>query len=121
MAFTDSVHTINAITAAGTTTGTPIDVSMREKVSFTFQCANHSSGNGVFSIDGSNDGTNWVTGLAFQDVTATASTTYVTSKTLSANGMAGGYFPFSPFKLIRYVLVVTTDGTYDVWHQSYAG
>lgn len=117
MAFTDSVRVHNAITQ--TATSIPQDVSLREKVSFTFQCANHASGNGVLTIDGSNDGTNWVTGLAFQDAVATASQTYVTSKTLSANGMAGGYFPFCPFKLIRYVCTITTDGTYDVWHQAY--
>lgn len=119
MAFTDNVHVINAVTS--TTTSAAQDVSMREKVSFTFQCAGHTSGNGILTIDGSNDGVNWVTGLAFQDATSTAATTFIVSKTLSSNAMAGGYFPFVPFRLIRYVVSVTTDGTYDVWHEGYAG
>lgn len=117
MAYTDNIHTLTAVTQ--TTTSSTYDVSLREKVGFTMQCANHSAGNGVFTVDGSNDGTNWVTGLAFQDATATASQTYITSKTLSSNTTAGGYFPFYPFKYVRFVCTVTTDGTYDVWMQSY--
>jgi len=103
---------INGVTATGTTTGTVIDVSMRDTVGAVFTCSGHTAGNGVFSIDASNDGTNWVTGVAFADATATASTTYVTSKTLNSNTSAAVYIPFFPFKLMRIVLVVTTDGTY---------
>lgn len=110
--FNGAATGINAITATGTTTGTVLDVSMREQLSAVFTCANHSSGNGVFSIDASDDGTNWVTGIAFVDATATASTTYVTSKTLNSNTSAAIYLPLFPFRFVRIVLVVTTDGTY---------
>lgn len=103
---------INAITATGTTTGTVLDMSMREQISAVFTCAAHASGNGVFSIDASDDGTNWVTGIAFVDATSTNSTTYVTSKTLSSNTSAAVYLPFFPFRFMRVVLAVTTDGTY---------
>ena len=71
--------------------------------------ANHSSGNTVFSIDGSNDGTNWVTGIACQDLTATASATFVTGKTLSSATTAAVRVP-DGFKMIRAVADVTTDG-----------
>jgi hypothetical protein len=108
---------LNGVTS--TTTGTVIDVSLREKLSFVFLCTGHSSGNGVFTIDGSNDGTNWVTSIAFQDATATASTTFVTSKTLSSNTTAGGYFPFVQFRYLRFVITVTTDGAYSVFAQDY--
>ena len=101
---------VNAVTQ--TTTGTVIDVSMRGIVSAVFTCASHTSGNGVFTIDGSNDGTNWVTGLAMQDATATAATTWVTSKTLSSNTTVGVFHPNFPFKLMRVVVAVTTDGVY---------
>jgi hypothetical protein len=117
MAFTDKQTPINAVT--GTTTSAPLEVSLREKLSFVFTCANHSTGNGVLSIDGSIDGINWVTGLAFQDATSTAPTTYIVSKTLSANSTVGGFLPIVPFALIRFVCTVTTDGTYTVTSQSY--
>jgi hypothetical protein len=101
---------LNAVTI--TTTSSLYDVSMREQVGLVFTCANHTSGNGVFSVDASNDGTNWVTGIAFVDATSTSSTTYVTSKTLSSNTSAGVYLPFYPFRYIRVVCTVTTDGSY---------
>jgi hypothetical protein len=94
-----------------TTTGETIDVSLREQIIIQFQCANHTSGNGVFSVDGSNDGTNWVTGLAVQDLTATASATYITSVTLNANGSHAVKVP-AGWRFIRADVTVTTDGTY---------
>lgn len=99
------------------TTGSGFDVSLRSQIVVQFLCTNHTSGNGVFSIDGSNDGSNWVTGLACQDMTATASTTYVTSKTLSSNTSAAVKVT-SGFKFIRAVVDVTTDGTYFAFMES---
>lgn len=93
------------------TTGTKFDVSLRSQIVVQFRCADHTSGNGVFSIDGSNDGSNWTTGLAVQDLTATASATYVTSKTLNTNSTAGVKVP-SGWRFIRAIVDVTTDGTY---------
>lgn len=93
------------------TVGTKIDVSEREQIVIQFRCANHTSGNGVFSVDGSNDGTNWLAGLAMQDLTATASATYVTAKTLNANGSAAVKVP-SGWRYLRVSVDVTTDGTY---------
>ncbi len=100
---------LDAVT--GDTTSAGFDVSKRQQIAILFKCANHTSGNGVFSIDGSPDGANWVVGLAMQNATATTSTTYVTSITLSANGTAGVYIPHG-WKEIRAVVDQTTDGVY---------
>jgi len=108
--YTDNIIALNAVTT--TTTSSAYDMSKREQIGITFTCTGHSSGNGVFTVDGSNDGTNWVTGLAFQDATSTAATTWVTSKTLSSNTTAGIFIPYFAFKLIRVVCTVTTDGSY---------
>lgn len=116
--YTNSVdlltNTSPAESSAGVTvdtTGVKQDVSARNQIVVQFVCANHTSGNGVFTIDGSNDGTNWTTGLAVQDLTATASTTYVTSKTLNSNSTAAVKVP-SGWRFVRGVVDVTTDGTY---------
>ena len=101
---------LNAVT--GTTTSAVQDVSMREQIGFTFTCTGHSSGNGVFTVDASNDGTNWVTSIAMVDATSTSSTTYVTSKTLNSNTSAAVYLPLYPYRLVRVVCAVTTDGAY---------
>lgn len=72
--------------------------------------ADHTSGNTVFSFDGSNDGTNWVVGIAVLNVVATAVGTYVLSVTLSSATTAAVYIP-AGWKMIRAVADVTTDGT----------
>ena len=100
----------SAKTADFTSNG--ISVEAYSQISFHFLAESISSGNGVFSIEGSNDGTNWITGLAFQDATATASATWVASKTLSSNTSAGGYLPTCGFKMLRVKLDMTTDGSY---------
>ncbi len=101
---------ISAVT--GTTTGTVLDVSMREQVGIICTCDAFTSGSGTFTVDGSNDGTNFVTGLAFVDATATASITYVTSKALTSATSAAIYLPLYPFKLIRIKCTVSGTGTY---------
>lgn len=114
--FTDSVDLLTGTipeSSSGVTvdtTGSGYDVSKRQQIVIQFLRTNHTSGNSVFSVDGSNDGTHWTTGLAVQDLTATASTTYITSKTLSSNSSAAVKVP-SGWRFIRAVLDVTTDGT----------
>ncbi len=97
-----------------TSTSEAFDVSKRQQITIEFICANHTSGNGVFSVDATNDdisANNWVTGISFRDAKATASTTWVVAETLSANGTAGIYVP-GGWRYIRVVCAVTTDGTY---------
>ena len=107
--FTDNSPLLNSVTA--TTTSVGFDVSKRQQVTLQFVASGITSGNGVFSVDASNDGTNWITGIAFQDATATASNTLVTSKTLSSNTTAGAYVE-PGWRYIRAKCTVTTDGTY---------
>ncbi len=107
--FTDNIVVLNAVTVD--TTSATFDMSKREQATVVYTCAAHSSGSGAFSIDASNDGTNWVTGIACRDATATASGTYVTSKTLNADGSAAVEIPMG-FRYYRFVVDVTTDGTY---------
>lgn len=107
--FTTNVPAINAVTT--TTTSDGFDVSQRQQITVQFIAASITTGNGVFSIDASNDGTNWITGISFQDALATASTTWITSKTLTTNSTAGVYVK-AGWRFIRIKCVVTSDGTY---------
>lgn len=115
--YTDNLTPISAV-GIGTTTSTGIDISKREQVSFQFIAGSITSGNGVFSVDASNDGTNWVAGIAFQDSTSANSTTWVTAKTLSSNTTVMGFLPMAPYRLIRYKVVASTDGVYSVVHEA---
>ncbi|MES2006911.1 MAG: hypothetical protein V4436_02250 [Patescibacteria group bacterium] len=110
--YTTNVRMLDAVTVD--TTSQAFDVSKRQQITIQLICANHTSGNGVFTVDATNDdvaNNNWVTGISFRDAKATASTTWVVSETLSANGNAGIYVP-GGWRFIRVVLDVTTDGTY---------
>jgi hypothetical protein len=107
--FTDNITALNAVTA--TTTSLGYDVSKRQQITVQFIASAITSGTGAFTIDGSNDGANWVTGIAFRDSKSTSSTTWVVTKTLSANGTEAAFVP-AGFKLIRVVVTRTTDGTY---------
>ena len=116
--YTNNIDMLTGATPAetsvgvtATTTSQAYDVSLRRQLTVQFRCANHTSGNGVFSIDASNDGANWVTGIAVIDATSTTPATYITSVTLSANGSHGIYIP-AGWRFIRAVCAVTTDGTY---------
>ena len=100
-----------SVGVTATTTSQSYDVSLRRQITVQFHCANHTSGNGVFSIDVSNDGANWVTGIGVQPVATTTPTIWVESVTLSANGSAGVYVP-AGWRFIRCLCTVTTDGTY---------
>lgn len=109
--FSTNIAAIDASTADKTSEW--IDVSKRQQICVQFVASAITSGNGVFTIDGTNDETRTaiVTGLAFQDAQATASATWITSKTLSSNTSAAGYLP-GGFRYIRVKVDMTTDGTY---------
>ena len=107
--YSDNIKVLDAVVAS--TTSDAYDVSKRQQILVQFIAAAISSGNGVFTIDGSNDGVNWVTGIAFQDAKATASNTWVVSKTISSNISEGAYVK-AGWRFIRVVLARTTDGNY---------
>lgn len=109
--LTGSSPAETSVGVTATTTSQAYDVSLRRQITVQFRCANHTSGNGVFSIDVSNDGANWITGIGVQPAVTTTPTTWVESVTLSANGSAGVYVP-AGWRFIRCLCTVTTDGTY---------
>lgn len=96
-----------------TTTSDPINVENITNLVAQLIRANHSAGSHAFTFDGSNDGTNWVTGIAVLSAVATAVGTYVTSVTLNSDSTAAVYIP-SGWKMIRAVATETTDGTASV-------
>jgi hypothetical protein len=77
--FTDNIKMLDAVTS--TTTSEMVDVSKRQQIIIQFIAA---GGTSVFTINVSNDGTNWITGIAFLDSAATAVGTYVTSKSVAS-------------------------------------
>ena len=101
--YTDNVTLLDAVAADGNSAG--FDVSKRQQITVEFIAA---SGDSTFSIDASNDGTNWISGIAFLDATATATGTYVTSKVLSS--AKGGAIVKPGWRFLR-VTVDWTSGT----------
>jgi len=107
--FTNNVVILDRVTI--TDTSEAFDVSKRQQITLQFTAAGISTGNGVFTVDVSNDGTNWTTGVAFLDALQTATSTFSVSKTLSTNTTAGAIV-IPGWRFIRVKVTVTTDGTY---------
>lgn len=120
--FTTSVDLLtgqtpeSSIGVTQTTTGNGFDVSKRQQIVVQFTCKD-ATGSGVFTLDGSNDGATWTTGLAVQDLTSTTSTTFVTSKTLNSAASAAVKVPVG-WRFIRSVCTVTTGGTYKAFMEA---
>jgi len=93
------------------TVGAAIDVSQRESFTVQFVCGTYASGDGNFSLDGSNDGSNWVTNIAFLDAGQTTATTLATSKVLSSKSSAGAYVQWR-WKYLRCRVEIAGSGTY---------
>lgn len=116
---TNNVVMLDAVTAD--TTSDPVDVSMRKKFSLQF-IADVTSGNGVFTVEISNDGTNWVqyNRLTTNVTNTNAQTdTRVASVTLNSDSSAFVFFPVGDhFRLLRVKVDETTDGAYTAILQS---
>lgn len=115
--YTDAINVLDAVTASVANTAAPThSVGKRQLKSIQFTCANHTSGNGVFGVEVSNDGTNWVVyNRLISNVTNTNAQfdTRVAAPTLSTNTSSIYFFPTSDyFRYIRVFVTVTTDGTY---------
>lgn len=90
-------------------------VDQFKKVGIQMVASGISSGNGVFRVEGTIDGKNWV-GLntLVDNVTNTNSEniTHISSKTLSANGSEIVWLLVPALKAIRVGVNRTTDGVY---------
>lgn len=88
--------------------------TLRGKCSLQFVASGISSGNGVFTVEVSNDGTNWT---AYNKITTNVTNTNgqtdtrVASVTLSSSTSAVVSLP-EPFAFYRVKVVVSIDGTY---------
>ena len=102
---------LNAVTS--TTTSAAINVENLRDISIEFLSASILSGNGVFTIDVSNNGTDWETAIAFINPLSTTPATRITGQTLSTNTVMHCYLgkDFGA-KMIRVICTVTTDGSY---------
>jgi len=90
-----------------------------ENITFQFICTGHSSGNGVLTLLGSNDGVNY-TAVSFVDPTPANTNAQnlirLTSLTLSANGSAVGAIEnTAKFEFLKFTVTVTTDGSYTIY------
>ena len=94
----------------------PIPTHAWEKGSIEFMGTGIASGNGVFTVEVSNDGTNWAAyNRLISNVTNTnaQTDTRVASVTVNSNVPSVATFPTSDaFAFLRVKVVVTTDGTY---------
>ena len=113
--YSDNVKMHDAIKA--TATSEAFDVSKRQLVSIQFICNLYASGSGVFTIDASNDGVHWVTGISFLDAKATAVGTQVVSKTITSTSSELAIVNPS-YKLLRVVATITGTDSYSVILQS---
>lgn len=115
MAYSPKQTVLNAVTAAQTTSGI-VAVADYSKISLQFIATGISSGNGIFQVQVSNDGTNWVYyNRLTSNLTNTngQTDTRVASVTLSANGSSVAFFPENDtMQYIRVINTRTTDGTY---------
>ena len=121
--FTNNEILQNAVTATVSVANSlPFDVSKRQKMSIQFLASAISSGNGVFTVSVSNDGTNFITYNRLTDnVTNTngQNDTRVASCTLSSNTSKIYFFPAGDyFRYIKCSVAVTTDGAYSAILQS---
>lgn len=111
--FTDQIamFTPGTVGVKSTRTSYAFDVSKRQVILVVFTASDISSGNGVFTVDGSADNSYWVTGIAIQDASTTLSPGLKVSKTFTANGTFAGYIQ-PGWKYVRTKVTVTTDGRY---------
>ena len=101
--YTDNIKMLNAVGA--TTTSDAYDISKRQQCSVQFITA---GGTSAFSLDVSNDGVNWITGVAFLDAKATATGTSILTKSVASS--TEGAIVKTGFRFIR-VVATWTSGT----------
>ena len=108
--YSDNATMLDAV--ASTTTSEIYDVSKRQLVSIQFTATTYSSGSGTFSISASNDGTNFVSNVAFLDAVSTTPTTLVIQKAITATATPGIAILNPSFRYIKVTCTVAGTGTY---------
>jgi hypothetical protein len=99
--FSDNIKILDAVGA--TTTSDAYDISKRQQITLQFIV---SAGTSAFSVDVSNDGTNWIAGVAFLDAAATTVGTYVVTKSVASTTTGAIITP--GFRFIRVVCTWTS-------------
>ncbi len=101
---------------AATGTSSAVGISQSAKISLQFVASGISSGNGVFTVQISNDNVNWV---GYNRLTTNATNTNgqtdvrVASVTLNSNTNSFVFVPVSDtFQFMRVISTITTDGAY---------
>lgn len=112
----NSTGTLGPFTATGSGI---LNSNYVENITFQFHAASISSGNGVLTLLGSNDGVNY-TAIAFVDPTPANTNAQnlirLVSLTLSSNGdKLGAIETTAKFAFLKFTVTVTTDGTYSVF------
>lgn len=108
---------LNAVTVD--TNGDPVNVESFKNIGIQLVAASITAGNGVFTVEGTIDGVNWVAlSVLVDNVTNTISQnlTRLASKTLSSNTSVLVWLEnIFALKAIRVVVNVTTDGAYSAY------
>jgi hypothetical protein len=112
--YTDNINILNAVTATVANTAAPMwDVSKRQLKSIQFSAAAINNRSGVFGVEVSNDGVNWVVYSRLTNNianTITEGDVRTAAPTLASNTSSIYFFPTSDyFRYIR-VFVTITDG-----------
>jgi hypothetical protein len=114
--FTGNINDTSGVTVKVVNTAAlPIDVSDKQVKSIQF-AGTVSSGNGLFAVEISNDGTNWVVyNRLIPNVIGTNSQTdaYQAAPNISATGSSIFFFPVSDyFRYLRVSADISGAGTY---------
>lgn len=113
------IHTIDGATA--TTTGAAIPLDDATGVSFQFKRSDHSSGNTVWTVNLSNDGTTYVASAGLMtNVANTNSQTPIRVASVTSAANETVIYVLDPiqaqsFKYLTVTATETTDGTHNAW------
>ena len=111
--FTTLMNQISKSSTLGTT-----GVSGYRRLGFQFKLSNVVSGNGIFKVQGTTNGTDWTFLAMIDNLTNTNSQnlTRVLSKTLSANSSVLMWTDEGlSLRAIRVSATITTDGSYSAY------
>jgi len=108
---------LNAVVV--TTTSSPFNIEGLKRIGLQFLSTGISVGNGVFTVEGTLNGTNWVPLNVLIDNVINSNVqnlTRVASKTLSTNTSVLVWLDeLTGLKAIRVICTRTTDGTYSAF------